>query len=170
MGSINFRLRSDIKIGESILLNFLEEVSSLKISRPLVICDENLISGDYFTKIKPQNDEYSKKGFFRSLSLKGEPSYELLSSLMEEIDISNIDGVVSIGGGSTIDIGKGISLLARNPCEPKKLKGFPVDLDEPLPHITIPSILGSGSEASFNAVFVDAVSYTHLTLPTIYSV
>ena len=155
MGSIYFRLRSDIKIGESILLNFLEEVSSLKISRPLVICDENLISGDYFTKIKPQIDEYSKKGFFRSLSLKGEPSYELLSSLMEEIDISNIDGVVSIGGGSTIDIGKGISLLAKNPCEPKKLKGFPVDLDEPLPHITIPSILGSGSEASFNAVFVD---------------
>ena len=155
MKSINFRLRSDIKIGNGVLSNFTEEVANINISRPLILCDENIMAGDYFLKIKPLLDEYCLDGIFYKLSLKGEPSYELLSKLIQDIDLSKIDGVVSIGGGSTIDIGKGLALLAKNPSEPKTLKGFPINLNNPLPHITIPSILGSGSEASFNAVFVD---------------
>jgi len=93
--------------------------------------------------------------FFYELELVGEPSYELLSEIISKIDISNIDSVISIGGGSTMDVGKGIALLSTNPTEPKKLKGFPTGLNNPLQHITIPSVLGSGAEASFNAVFVD---------------
>ena len=155
MDSLNFRLRSDIKIGLGILENFHNEVAALKISKPLILCDENVLSSEYFIKLKPIFNHYSKEGLFHTLSLKGEPSYELLSSLIEEFDLDMIDGVVSIGGGSTMDIGKGIALLANNRCEPKELKGFPEGLNNPLPHITIPSVLGSGSEASFNAVFVD---------------
>lgn len=155
MDALNFKLRSDIKIGLGILENFTNEISSLNISKPLILCDENLLSSDYFINLKPSFDDFSKDGLFYVLSLKGEPSYELLSGLMEKIDLDIFDGVVSIGGGSTMDVGKGLALLANNRCQPKKLKGFPVGLNNPLPHITIPSILGSGSEASFNAVFVD---------------
>ena len=155
MKSINFRLRSDIKIGSGLLCNFFEEVGVLNISKPLILCDVNIMEGDYFIKIKPLLEKYCIDGIFYELSLKGEPSYELLSKLLDDINLSEIDGVVSIGGGSTIDVGKGLALLAKNPFEPKTLKGFPVNLNKPLPHITIPSILGSGSEASFNAVFVD---------------
>lgn len=155
MDTLTFRLRSDIKIGSGILKNFEDEVLSLNIHKPLILCDENLLSSDYFKKLRSQFNKFSSNGIFHVLSLKGEPSYEFLSSLILEIDLDQIDGIVSIGGGSTMDVGKGIALLAKNKFEPKQLKGFPEGLNSPLPHVTIPSILGSGSEASFNAVFVD---------------
>ena len=79
------------------------------------------------------------------LKLTGEPSYELLSELLESLDMSSFDSVVSLGGGSLMDIGKGFSTFSINPCEPKTLKGFPTDLNDPLPHITVPSVLGSGA-------------------------
>lgn len=155
MNALSFKLKSDIKIGLGILKNFSNDISNLNILKPLILCDENILSSKYFIELKPIFDDFSKNGLFHILKLKGEPSYELLSSLIDEIDLDIFDGVVSIGGGSTMDIGKGLALLANNKCEPKKLKGFPVGLNLPLPHVTIPSVLGSGSEASFNAVFVD---------------
>ncbi len=155
MDTFSFKLKSDVKIGLGILKGFTDEVSPLNILKPLILCDENLLTSEYFIGLKPIFENFSKNGLFYVLKLNGEPSYELLSSLMDEIDLDIFDGVVSLGGGSTMDIGKGLALLAKNRCEPKKLKGFPSGLNLPLPHVTIPSVLGSGSEASFNAVFVD---------------
>ena len=54
-----------------------------------------------------------------------------------------------------MDLGKGLALLLTNDLPALSLKGFPKNTNEPLPLITIPSILGSGSEVSYNAVFID---------------
>lgn len=152
---ISFRLRSDIIIQLGLLKNFAKEVEAFSLKRPLLIWDQNLKNTEYFETIKSKLLNFSSNGVFMPLKLTGEPSYELLSELLEGLDMSSFDSVVSLGGGSIMDIGKGLALLASNPCEPKTLKGFPTGLNDPLPHITIPSVLGSGAEASFNAVFID---------------
>jgi alcohol dehydrogenase class IV len=152
---ISFRLRSDIVIKLGLLKTFTTEVEALNLKRPLIIWDRNLENSEYFETIKPELVSFSANGSFMPLVLAGEPSYELLSDLLDELDMARFDSVVSLGGGSLMDIGKALALLASNPCEPKSLKGFPTGLNNPLPHITIPSVLGSGAEASFNAVFID---------------
>lgn len=152
---ISFRLRSDIVIQLGLLTNFAKEVEARKYKRPLIIWDQNLENSKYFESIKPGLADFASNGTFMPLGLTGEPSYELLSDLLNELEMSDFDSIVSLGGGSLIDIGKGLALLASNPCDPKTLKGFPKGLNDPLPHITIPSVLGSGAEASFNAVFID---------------
>ena len=152
---ISFRLRSDIIIQLGLLKNFAKEVEAYNLKRPLLIWDQNLNNTEYFETIKSELLNFSSNGIFMPLKLTGEPSYELLSELLESLDMSSFDSVVSLGGGSLMDIGKGLALLASNPCEPKTLKGFPTGLNDPLPHITVPSVLGSGAEASFNAVFID---------------
>ena len=152
---ISFRLRSDIVIKLGLLKTFTTEVEALNLKRPLIIWDRNLENTEYFEIIKPGLVKFAADGMFVPLELTGEPSYELLSDLLDELDMTRFDSVVSLGGGSLMDIGKGLALLASNPCEPKTLKGFPTGLNAPLPHITIPSVLGSGAEASFNAVFID---------------
>ncbi len=152
---ISFRLRSDIVIKLGLLKTFTTEVEALNLKRPLIIWDRNLENSEYFETIKPELESFSANGSFMPLVLAGEPSYELLSDLLDELDMARFDSVVSLGGGSLMDIGKALALLASNPCEPKSLKGFPTGLNNPLPHITIPSVLGSGAEASFNAVFID---------------
>lgn len=152
---ISFKLRSDIVIKLGLLKTFTTEVEALNLKRPLIIWDRNLENSEYFETIKPELVSFSANGSFMPLVLAGEPSYEFLSDLLDELDMSRFDSVVSLGGGSLMDIGKALALLASNPCEPKSLKGFPTGLNNPLPHITIPSVLGSGAEASFNAVFID---------------
>jgi alcohol dehydrogenase len=152
---ISFRLRSDIVIEQGLLKNIKEHVNGLGVKSPLFLCDKNLETSDYFGAIKPQLQGFAAGSYFKFLELTGEPSYELLSDLLGVLDMRSIDCIVSIGGGSTMDIGKGLALLATNPVEPKTLKGFPVGLNSPLPHITVPTVLGSGAEASFNAVFID---------------
>lgn len=152
---ISFRLRSDIVIQRGLIINFAKEVEALNLKRPLVIWDQNLKNSEYFETIKPGLSDFASNGMFMPLELTGEPSYELLADLLDELDMSSFDSIVSLGGGSLMDIGKGLALLASNPCEPKTLKGFPTGLNDPLPHITVPTVLGSGAEASFNAVFID---------------
>ncbi len=155
--NINIRLRSEIKIGLGLLNELQDELdsSSLYLGRMLVLYDKNLEDSDYFIKILSKLKEKNPGYFFQELSLKGEPSYELLEELLEKLPMGDFDSIISFGGGSLMDVGKGIALLSTNPEKPKNLKGFPTNLNNPLPHITVPSILGSGSEASFNAVFVD---------------
>lgn len=153
--SISFRLRSDVVIELGLLRTFLSQVERLNFKRPLIIWDKNLKNSDYFESIQPQLEQFSVDGAFIPIELQGEPSYELLSKLLNKFDMNRFDSVVSLGGGSVMDIGKGLALLASNPCDPKALKGFPTGLNAPLPHVTIPSVLGSGAEASFNAVFID---------------
>ena len=152
---ISFKLRSDIVIQLGLLKNFTAEVEALNLKRPLIIWDKNLQDSKYFNTIKPDLVSFAANGVCMPLGVTGEPSYELLSNLIDELDMTKFDSIVSLGGGSLMDIGKGLALLASNPCEPKTLKGFPIGLNDPLPHITIPSVLGSGAEASFNAVFID---------------
>ncbi len=165
--NIRFRLNSDIRIGLGILENFCDEVSHLRMESPLVICDQNLVTSGYFKRLLPSLSKFAANGTLHFLKLQGEPSYELLTKLLNDLNIDCYDGIVSVGGGSVMDIGKGLALLATNPNEPKALKGFPLGLKKPLPHVTVPSVLGSGAEASFNAVFIDLLERRKLGINSI---
>ena len=74
--------------------------------------------------------------------------------------------MIAIGGGSTMDLGKGIALLLNNDVPALSLKGFPKNINDPLPLITIPTIFGSGSEVSYNAVFIDEIEGRKLGINT----
>ena len=56
--------------------------------------------------------------------------------------------------GSTIDFAKGIALLINNNKNPLSYRGFPENLNTPVPLIAIPSTAGTGTEIVFNAVFI----------------
>ena len=92
-------------------------------------------------------------------SYKFEPSYDYLNFIIRNIKkdkkYNAIDIIVAIGGGSTIDTGKGIAILLKNPGNSRKYMGFPKKLMQPIPLIAIPSTTGTGSEVAYNASFID---------------
>ena len=120
----------------------------------LCLYDGVLEESNYFKKIKSNLSEHVNATWY-SKSHDGEPTYSYLEKIFHDISKQNVSLVISFGGGSTIDIAKGISLLLTNKCNPIKLKGFPKGLADPINHITVPSIVGSGAEISYNAVFID---------------
>jgi len=68
----------------------------------------------------------------------------------------NVDGVVGVGGGSSIDTAKGAKLLIANPPPLKQYYGREGVVMKPsVPLIVIPTTAGTGSEATPGGVITD---------------
>ncbi len=86
----------------------------------------------------------------------GEPTVSLVREGARICTASNRDLVISIGGGSAIDAGKAIAIVAQNSGEPLdylEVVGSGQALLHPgLPFVAVPTTAGTGSEVTRNAV------------------
>jgi len=89
-------------------------------------------------------------------SVPGEPEVATIMSGAGEAKARSCDLVISFGGGSAIDAGKGISAMLTNPGELLdylEIIGHGKALEKPsAPFIAIPTTAGTGSEVTRNAV------------------
>lgn len=76
----------------------------------------------------------------------------------------NADGIVALGGGSTIDCAKAIALLARHGGDLRRWDGINRIGEPGLPLIAIPTTAGTGSEVSNIAVIKDVEQSRKLVL------
>lgn len=125
------------------------------VENPGLIYDKVLNGQGYFEDIL-----LKIKKSFPSIEIKinekeGEPTYQYLNELSNYFRKKNIDSIIAIGGGSTMDLGKGIAFLMTNKGNALEYKGFPENVNDPVPLITCPSLFGSGADVSYNAVFID---------------
>ena len=89
-------------------------------------------------------------------AVTGEPTVQLIREGVAQARQSQAELVISIGGGSAIDAGKAIAILAANSGEPLdylEVVGRGRSFDRPgLPYIAVPTTAGTGSEVTRNAV------------------
>lgn len=64
-----------------------------------------------------------------------------------------VEAIIGVGGGSTMDIAKGLSIALTNPGSIEKYQGWDLVVNQPIFKVGIPTVFGSGSEASRTAVF-----------------
>ncbi|NTW63298.1 MAG: iron-containing alcohol dehydrogenase [Chlorobiaceae bacterium] len=152
---MNFFLSTDIIIGVNEAMRLIDSIRQLSISRPGIIYDANLAGSFYFQDVLKSITSAAENSVLYCNDFNGEPTYTHLEKTAEFFRQHKPDGLVAIGGGSTLDLGKGVALLLTNPVPALSLKGFPENVNDPVPLITVPSILGSGAEVSYNAVFID---------------
>jgi alcohol dehydrogenase class IV len=91
-----------------------------------------------------------------TFDVAGEPTVDLVREGARQMQDACCDVVISIGGGSVIDAGKGIAVIAANGGEPLEFlevvgKGRTITVP-PLPFIAVPTTAGTGSEVTRNAV------------------
>jgi alcohol dehydrogenase class IV len=84
----------------------------------------------------------------------GEPTIDVVRAGVEAA--RHCDFVIGLGGGSVLDTGKAIAVLATNPGEIMDYlevvgKGQPL-VNAPLPYIAVPTTAGTGAEVTRNAV------------------
>ena len=140
-------IKANIFDKKNALVHLKEQLKRNNFKRPLIICDQILSNNNYIK----QNIKNIKTKF---IQFNKEPSYELLDQEIKKIKkIRNLDCIVAIGGGSSIDFGKGIALLYKNKGPSLKYMGFPNKINTPLPVVAIPSTVSTGSEVIYNAVF-----------------
>ena len=67
--------------------------------------------------------------------------------------------IMSIGGGSVIDLGKLLAVKITNNKDLRKMRGLLKVRKKPITHIAVPTTSGSGSETTVAAVVTDDISH-----------
>lgn len=91
-----------------------------------------------------------------TFAVPGEPTVDVVREGARRVQEAACDVILSLGGGSAIDAGKAIAIIATNGGEPLEFlevvgKGRAITAP-PLPFIAIPTTAGTGSEVTRNAV------------------
>ncbi|MBU1147546.1 MAG: iron-containing alcohol dehydrogenase [Candidatus Omnitrophica bacterium] len=110
--------------------------------------------------------DYKKHGFLidseQIFTASCEPSYDDLDVFTEKFRSYNLDGIIAIGGGSIMDIAKGVGILLKNPGKGINYRGMDKVENPGVKVICYPTTAGTGSEVTHTASFIDKSSMTKL--------
>jgi len=138
-----------IKLCDEIMIN----MSRLGIKKPLLVTTGK--SFDKYFKNHVANISY-----VRFSDYTPNPKIEDVKKGTELLKSSQCDGLISLGGGSAMDIAKMISIDCLNPGLNFKEK-LTLETYQTLPHIAVPTTAGSGSEATqFAVVYIEKKKYS----------
>ena len=156
MQNMNWNYPTTIWFGENRYKDIQEACSSINIQNPLIVTDPGLLNTDLIEKLnkslKSQTNIYS--------DVQGNPTGSNVTNGVKVLLEGDHDGVIAIGGGSAMDVGKGIAFLAH---QTKPLWDFEdigdlwmkADSKSILPIIALPTTAGTGSEVGRAAVFLN---------------
>jgi alcohol dehydrogenase len=85
-----------------------------------------------------------------------EPTVTLFENLVNKLDLKNFDSFLAVGGGSVIDVAKGLAIVAQFGGHIRDYSGLnkvPAPLERKI--IAVPTTAGTGSEISDGCVFID---------------
>lgn len=131
------------------------ELVALNIRRPLICTDEGIKQAGILDNIQAVIPDAVKVTCFTDT-----PSNPTEAKVMEALklyQLAECDGVISLGGGSSIDLGKAVSLLANHPAPLAQyavMEGGMDKIQQTAPLIAIPTTAGTGSEVSLGAVII----------------
>ncbi|GFP21662.1 alcohol dehydrogenase [Candidatus Hakubella thermalkaliphila] len=129
------------------------EVENLKCKKAFIVSDRDLIkSTDIPEKIKKALGNLCVGIFSDVEPDSGIHIVNQGAKLGVEL---GADCIVSVGGGSVIDTGKGMAILLKEGGRLQDYVGFQVLTRPQTPHIVIPTTAGTGSEVTYVAVIKD---------------
>ena len=126
--------------------------SSWGMSRVALFCDPQLVGGDYVNTVM-QSLSNEKIDFAVFSDIRIEPDDATIINAATFLSGGDFDGVVSVGGGSTIDTAKAGMVYSLQSVDFTDYFGPPVGAGLPipgplLPHLACPTTSGTGSECT----------------------
>lgn len=165
MNVFRFISKVDIRFGIGILRKAHKVVRDTGFTRFAVIIDSG-VRDNKLLRYFLRNLSKEKLSIHIYENPEVEPSYKYLGQFKKLFKNKHYDSLIGIGGGSTMDLTKGLAVLLTNKGRAIKYKGFPKLKYDPLPVILIPSLPGTGSEVAYNAVFTDTDNKMRLGINT----
>tara|TARA_B100001250_G_scaffold224022_1_gene192105 strand:+ start:17678 stop:18733 length:1056 start_codon:yes stop_codon:yes gene_type:complete len=131
----------------------VEEILPNDLENCLIVIDSILdLNIDFFKKILSPKRNVLLEYFDAS---KHEPHTWDIDELRDKYINKNILSIIGIGGGSTLDVAKSLSITLVSGQNSNQLQGWDLVNVKPIYKLGIPTIAGSGSEASRTAVLFD---------------
>ena len=107
----NWNYPTTVWVGQDRVGDLVEACINLNINKPLFVTDKDLINLPFIIQIISEiKDKFQELRIFSNFS--GNPIGENVDEGVNEFKINNCDGVIAIGGGSAIDVGKAIAFMS----------------------------------------------------------
>jgi 4-hydroxybutyrate dehydrogenase len=155
MALITYLTRIQFDFGALQLLD--AELQLLGIRRPLIVTDKGVIAAGLWAKVKDQ-----LPGNMPLPIYDGTPENPTEAAMRDALAIykaQDCDGIIAIGGGSPMDLAKGVALMATHPgpsLQPYAMvEGGAAKITAKVaPIVAIPTTSGTGSEVSRGGVII----------------
>jgi alcohol dehydrogenase len=131
-----------------------KEVSGGGGKKALIVTDKGIVAAGL---VEPVSDSLKAEGIESAVydAVKPNPTVQVADEGYKQLLHAGCDTIVAIGGGSSIDAGKAIAVLATNGGKALDYEGRDRFTKEPASVIAIPTTCGTGSEVTPGAVLSD---------------
>lgn len=124
-----------------------DELSRLGVSSVLLVTDPGLVATGLVDRVEAilHNNSITVERFDK---VEADPPFELTEKALESYRSAGANGVIGIGGGSSLDIAKVVSVLVTNDMSVSDMFGIDLVKKPGVPLILIPTTAGTGSEVT----------------------
>ena len=158
--STDWHYPTSVRAGVGRIRNLPEACAELKIHHPLIVTDPGLADLP-FTREARDHCQNLLRGCGLFSGIKGNPTGDNISDGVKAFKQGHHDGVIALGGGSALDAGKAIALMAG---QNRPLWDFEDIGDNYLrvnsaamaPVVAVPTTAGTGSEVGRASVITDS--------------
>lgn len=142
------------------LPSVIEEYDSKKV---LIITDKGVVNAGILDKVKSILDKIPIE-YDVFDEVESDPSTFIIERVYEDAKKKEAHIIIALGGGSSIDTSKGVSLLMGNNGKLQDFAGVNKVKNKGIPLIAIPTTAGTGSEVTNFAVLSDLEANTKFTI------
>ena len=157
----DFQPRTRVVFGVGAIERLGELAKELSFKRTLLVADRGLVaSGHVAEAVSPLRAAGIEVAEFHEFDIN--PDTAMIEAGCKYAAPLQVDSIIALGGGSSLDCAKGINLLLTNGGQMRDYHGYGKTHKPTLPMIGIPTTAGTGSEAQTYALISDAE--THIKL------
>ena len=156
MMSMNWNYPTSIWFGEKRINEIQKACESLNIKKPLIVTDPGILKTDIVEKINQSLN--SKANIFSDV--QSNPTGNNVEQGVLYFNANSNDGVIAVGGGSGMDVGKGIAFMAgqnRPLWDFEDIGDYWTRANSEVikPIIAVPTTAGTGSETGRAGVYTN---------------
>lgn len=135
-----------------------EEIEARNFHKILVVTDKSLLETGTVDLVTKELDKKQIKYIVYD-GVKPNPSVKNVQDGLKIAKDNNVDCIVAVGGGSSIDTAKAIAIIATNPefSDVVSLDGTAATKNKAMPLIALPTTAGTAAEVTINYVITDEV-------------
>ena len=134
---------------------------SLALTRALIVADQGIVAAGFAERAASRLRETGIAAWIFD-QFGSNPDTRMVEAGRASAAEHRVDGLVGLGGGSSLDCAKGINFLLTNGGSMRDYRGHNKATKPMLPSIGIPTTAGTGSEAQSFAIISDAETHAKM--------
>lgn len=152
--NFEFSLSTNIVFGQDSVNKLPEILKKLNAEHIMLIVDGGVKAAGIAEIVESRIKEAVSDVFVFDQVIPN-PTDELVESTAQMAKDKDIDAIVAVGGGSSIDLAKAVNILLTNPAPINQYAGFDTVPNPGKPLITMPTTAGTSSEISNVIALID---------------